>query len=103
MVVAYLNDTPVACGAIKEFDSKTMEIKRMFTAPEARGKGIATKIINELENWAKELTYERCILETGKRQVAAVEFYQKNHYQNIPNYGQYKDVENSLCFEKYLT
>src|SRR5690349_5894182 len=67
-VMAYENDKPVGCGAIKEYDPDTMEIKRMYILPESRGKGIATKILTELEVWANELHYKKCILETGKRQ-----------------------------------
>ncbi|HSR17647.1 MAG TPA: GNAT family N-acetyltransferase, partial [Ignavibacteriaceae bacterium] len=44
-VVAYENDEPVACGAIKEYSPDTMEVKRMYTLPESRGKGIATSIL----------------------------------------------------------
>ena len=42
------------------------------------------------------------ILETGKRQKEAVQFYKKNKYTIIPNFGQYKNVENSICFIKQL-
>ena len=101
-VVAYENDIPVGCGAIKEFDRTTMEVKRMYTFPEHRGKGIATKILAELEKWAAELKYEKCILETGKKQPEAIYVYQKNGYKLIPNYGQYAEVDNSVCFEKVL-
>src|SRR5215831_884781 len=65
VVVVYENDRPVACGAIKKFDAKSMEVKRMFTLQEWRGKGIATKVLKELEAWAKELGYNKCLLETG--------------------------------------
>ena len=101
-IVAYENDIPLACGAIKEYDSKTMEVKRMFTLPESRGKGIAAEILIELENWAKELSYKKCILETGKRQPEAIRLYEKKGYKQIPNYGQYINMDNSVCFEKYL-
>ena len=101
-VVAYENDKPVACGAIKEYTPNTAEIKRMYTSPESRGKGIATKVLAELEIWATELYYEKCILETGKRQPEAIGFYKKNGYKLIPNYGQYVEIYNSLCFEKEL-
>lgn len=100
VIVAYENDKAVGCGAIKEYEPGIMEVKRMYTDPEARGKGIATKILAELENWAAELSYKKCILETGKKQVEAVELYKKNNYKIIPNYGQYAGVEYSLCFEK---
>ena len=101
-IVAYLNDQPVGCGAIKEYNNNTMEVKRMFVLPAFRGKGIASKILTELEIWAKELLYESCILETGKKQPEAIALYQKNGYAVIENYGQYKGVDNSVCFEKKL-
>jgi len=101
-VVAYENETPVGCGAIKEFSPAAMEVKRMYTLPEQRGKGIATIILAELEKWAVELKYEKCVLETGKRQPEAIDLYKKNGYQIIPNYGQYAEVENSVCFEKKI-
>jgi len=55
-----------------------------------------------LENWTKELGYKNCILETGKRQVDAVQFYHKCNYKVIPNYGQYANMENSVCFSKSI-
>src|SRR5438045_5825982 len=58
-VVAYEDDMPVGCGAIKEYTPSTMEVKRMYTLPESRGKGIATKVLTELETWATELGYEK--------------------------------------------
>lgn len=101
-LVVYDFDMPVACGAIKEFATGIMEIKRMYTLPDYRGKGIATKILTALEKWALELSYERCILETGKKQPEAISLYKKNNYKVIPNYGQYAGIDNSVCFEKNL-
>ena len=101
-VIAYVNDIAIGCGAIKEFDLTAMEVKRMYVISESRGKGIATKILTELECWAKELSYNKCVLETGKRQPEAIELYRKNGYKIIPNFGQYAGIENSLCFEKEL-
>lgn len=102
VVVAYENGKPMGCGAIKEYTLNTIEIKRMYTAPESRGKGIATRVLAELEMWATELSYEKCILETGKRQPEAIGLYKKNGYKIIPNYGQYAEIENSVCFEKEM-
>ena len=103
VVVAYAGGRPVGCGAIKEFENGTMEVKRMYTLPEFRGKGIASQLLAELEKWAAELGYQKCILETGKKQPEAIALYQKNGYRDIPNYGQYAGVENSVCFEKDLS
>lgn len=102
VVVAYENDQPVSCGAIKEFSTSAMEVKRMYTLPEYRGKGIASRVLTELEKWAHELNYVKCVLETGKRQPEAIELYKKNGYVIIPNYGQYIGIENSVCFEKEI-
>ena len=102
VVVAYENNKPIACGAIKEYLPGTMEIKRMYTLPERRGKGAASRVLTELEIWANELLYEKCILETGKKQPEAIALYRKNGYKLIPNYGQYAEIENSVCFEKVV-
>lgn len=101
-VVAYENGKPLGCGALKAYEKNTIEIKRMFVLPESRKKGIATKILSELETWASELSYSKCILETGKRQPEAIDLYEKNGYKKISNYGQYAGVENSVCFEKII-
>ena len=102
VILAYENEIPVGCGAIKEYKTDTMEIKRMFVSPGSRNKGIASKILSELEEWTIELSYTKCILETGKRQSEAIGLYKKKGYKSIPNYGQYEGVENSVCFEKDL-
>src|SRR5436305_9209211 len=102
VVVGYEDNKPIACGAIKEFTPQAMEVKRMYTLPEYRGKGIAQQLLTELEKWAKELSYAKCILETGKKQPEAIQLYKKSGYTITPNYGQYVGIENSVCFEKEL-
>jgi len=102
VILAYQDNMAISCGAIKQYDPKTMEIKRMFTSAGFRGKGAAGLILNELESWAFEMGYEKCILETGIRQAEAIGLYKKSGYNNIPNYGQYSGIENSVCFMKTL-
>lgn len=102
-LVLYIDSLAVGCGAIKQFDEHSMEVKRMYVLPSHRGKSLATKILLALELWAKELGYENCILETGKRQPEAIALYKKNGYTTIPNYGQYAGVTNSVCFKKHLS
>lgn len=101
-VVCYDNNIPVACGALREIDSEQVEIKRMFVNPESRKQGIASLILLELEKWAVELSFTKCILETGKKQPEAIALYSKCGYHIIDNYGQYADIVNSICFEKTL-
>ena len=102
VIVAFENDDPAGCGAIKHYSDDTMEIKRMFVPLNLRGKGIASLVLSELEKWTMELSYSKCILETGKRQPEAIALYKKNGYAVIPNYGQYENIENSICFHKLL-
>lgn len=101
-IVAYEEHIPVGCGAIKEYSPEAAEVKRMYVIPEKRGQGIASVILKELEHWAAELKYKKCLLETGKKQPEAIRLYQKNRYEIIPNFGQYQGIKNSLCFEKLL-
>lgn len=102
VVVAYIENEAIGCGAIKEFSIDAMEVKRMFVRIAKRGRGIAKQILVELEDWTKELGYKKCVLETGKKNPEAMSLYLKSGYKIIPNYGQYKNVENSVCFEKEL-
>lgn len=102
-LVCYKNDIHVGIGAYKEYDATTAEIKRMYTLPEYRGKGIAKAILNELEAWAEEEGYTTAILETGHLQKDAIGLYQKLGYKIIDNFGQYAGVENSVCMEKNIS
>lgn len=102
VLVAYIDGKAVGCGAIKEFEADTAEVKRMFVDPQFRRQGIAKSILEGLEQWAAELNYKRCILETGKRMTDAVLLYQNTGYEVIPNYGQYAGVEDSVCMQKTL-
>lgn len=102
VVIAFMDQVPVGCGAIKAFDSSAIEVKRMYVLPGFRGKGVASRVLSELEKWAGELGFQKCVLETGLRQPEAIALYTKSGYKMIPNYGQYAGMENSRCFEKFL-
>lgn len=101
-IVYYDDEVPIGCGAIKHFDDTSMEVKRMYVNPDARGKGIASLLLSELEKWATELGYSYCVLETGLRQPEAIALYKKNTYTVIPNYPPYVGVDNSVCFKKSI-
>ncbi len=75
----------------------------MYVSPQHRRRGIASRILVELESWALELACIKCVLETGKRQPEALELYRERGYIIIPNFGHYVGIENSLCFEKDLS
>jgi putative acetyltransferase len=102
VVVAYCNDLPVGCACFKKYDDTSAEIKRMFVKATDRGQGIAYKILSELELWAKESGFKDTILETGDKQHEAIALYQKLGYVITANYGQYSDLETSICMRKEL-
>jgi putative acetyltransferase len=102
VIICYIDNKPIGCGAFKEYGEKKVEIKRMFVQHGYRGHGIGFNILKELELWASELNYSECILETGKKQPEAIRLYQKAGYSIIKNYGQYENVENSVCMAKAI-
>jgi putative acetyltransferase len=99
VVVVYVENHAVACGAFKEYEHKVAEIKRMYVKPEFRGKGLGKQILNELTKWAEECGYKKCILETAKSMTDAVSLYKNYGFTMIPNYGQYIGNNTSVCFE----
>ena len=102
-VVAYSEGKPIGCGGIKKYDSNTVEVKRMFTDPNHRGKGVGAQVLEALETLAMDEGYSRSILETGVKQPEAIALHTKMGYHLIPNYDQYKGVVNSRCFQKNLS
>ncbi|GEM_PF-1353965 len=102
IILAYDDQIPAGCGGFKKYNHETVEIKRMFVKPKYRGKGIASRILQELEIWAIESGYSSVIPETGEKQVEAIRLYQKKGDRLIENYGPYKNQPTSGCFEKQL-
>lgn len=103
IAVAYTEEsTPVACGAIRPFDAVSVELKRMYVHPDFRGRGAAYQVLCYFEVLSKKIGYQRCILETGVRQLAAIKLYERNGFTRIPGYGPYAEVEGSICMEKKL-
>ena len=102
VVVSFMEKEAIGCGAFRQLNSQKVEIKRMFVHPKYRGRAAATTILNELEKWAVQLNYTEALLETGKKQPEAISLYKKSGYEIIPSYGQYLNVENSICMMKKL-
>jgi GNAT superfamily N-acetyltransferase len=96
-VVAYLDGVPVGCGGWRSRGDDA-EIKRMYTAPEARGRGVARAVLLALEDSARAAGRRRMILETGSRQPEAIGLYESRGYLKIPNFGYYKDEPGAVCY-----
>lgn len=102
VVLANYNNKTVGCGAIVKSNLEIMEVKRMYVSPEVRGKRIGTKILLELEKWAKELGSSKCLLFTGSKQPEANRLYKRSGYKQIQKYGELIEIEDSLCFAKEI-
>ncbi|MGI8432231.1 MAG: GNAT family N-acetyltransferase [Chthoniobacterales bacterium] len=108
-MVASLGGKAIGCGAIRPFPAPAgiglalvAEVKRMYVAPAARGRGVAAAILRTLEAWAAERGYLTLRLETGGRQPFAVRLYEGFGYHRIPPYGHHAGDPLALCFEKAL-
>jgi GNAT superfamily N-acetyltransferase len=108
--VGYLDDRPVATGAwrrrhdvIVGGSHETAEVKRMYVAPEARGRGLARAMLAHLESTAREAGAEVMVLETGLAQPEAIALYESSGYTLIPGFGFYRDAPLSRCFARRLS
>ena len=102
VIVAYDDDIPVGSVSFNKYDDECAEVKRVFVKEEYRNKGIANELMELLENTAREQGYRYLILESGAPLVAAMALYRKIGYKVIQNYGQYRDMPDSICMKKKL-
>lgn len=100
--VVYDGDKAAGCVAFKRYDDETAEVKRVFIREDYRGRGISKELMELLERTAKEQGYSGLILESGEILTEAMALYRKIGYKVIPNYGQYKDMPESICMRKEL-
>ena len=94
---------PLACGALRVDASGYGEVKRMYVAPEARGRGVARRLLAALEAEAADLGYARMILETATGQPEAMALYESAGWTSIPNFGAYEASSLSRCYEKLVS
>lgn len=99
-IIAREDGKAVGCGAFREISSEIAEIKRMYSRK--KSSGIGDKMLQYLEEQAKEFGYKKIVLETRKCNENAVKFYLNNGYQTISNYGKYEYMTEAICFEKML-
>jgi putative acetyltransferase len=103
VVIIYKDEVPVACGAFKEHDIDTIELKRIFVIKENRRQGLSKLIIRELEELAINIGWKHILLETGIKQHEAIDLYKNAGYRIIQNYEPYIGNSNSVCMKKDLS
>ncbi|MEU5704334.1 GNAT family N-acetyltransferase [Streptomyces aurantiacus] len=100
---------PVATGGWRTQDENDegysdgdAELKRMYVVEEARGNGLARRILGALENDARKAGRTRMVLETGDKQPEAIALYTSSGYEPCVKFGHYRFHEDSRCFAKFL-
>lgn len=101
-IVVYEDNKAIGGGAIRRYDDENVELKRVFVHTEYQGRGIGSRLVSSLIEWAMELGYQRMILETGELLAESCAVYRKLGFEVIPNYGPYVDMPESLCMAKDL-
>lgn len=91
-VVVVDGEVTVAGGGFRLHSPGTCEVKRMWTHPEYRRRGLAAQVLTDLEQRASKAGYQRLILETGPRQPEAISFYENRGYQRIQYFGIYEEA-----------
>ena len=101
-VVAYRGQQPVACGALRELDRVTAEVRRMYVQRDQRRNRIGYAVLTHLVTEARRLGYERLRLESGNKQPAAMALYETFGFRRIAPFSQYENDPTSVCFELRL-
>jgi GNAT superfamily N-acetyltransferase len=99
-VMARLNGCPAGCGVLKIGDGAIGEIKRMWTAPSARGKGVARAVLRKLEASAREVGLALLRLETNRALKEAQALYRKEGYVEVAPFNDERYAHH--WYEKHL-
>jgi GNAT superfamily N-acetyltransferase len=83
-VVGFVGDVPACGGGIKALGDGNAELKRMYVAPEFRGRGLARALLAALENTARELGHRAVRLDS---QSSTWPLYRAAGYRQIADYN----------------
>lgn len=100
--VAYLNNQPVGCIAIRKIAEDISEIKRLLVLPIYRRQGIARLLYNKTEETARELNCTKIVGETGERQPEVLSLLCSLGFVRIPLFGEYLNSPLSVCVQKEI-
>ena len=100
-IAALADGTLIGCAGWRRHGDDA-ELKRMFTAASARGRGLGRRLLATIEESARQAGCKRVILETGDKQPEAVGLYESAGYLRIDDFGYYAGREGVLSFAKPL-
>jgi GNAT superfamily N-acetyltransferase len=101
-LIAYRDNTPLACGAVRLLSPERAEVKRMYVEPASRGLGVGRHMLDALEEEARQLGARELVLETGGRQPEAIALYSRAGFSRIDAFGDYEKSPLSVCMRKTI-
>jgi putative acetyltransferase len=102
LVAARVHGTLVGVGGLELQAEGVGELKRFFVAPSHRGTGVADALLNALVDYARTHELDLVRLETGDKQRAAIAFYRRHGFVEIPRFGPYVSSQTSVCMQRRL-
>ena len=97
VLIAYADGKAVGCAGLKRYSGQDVEIKRVWVEPEWRGKHIATALMDQIEDKARQMGFKRAILQTRPIMPDAVGLYESRGYVLIENYPPYDKLDGAIC------
>ena len=97
VLIAYADCKAAGCAGLKRYSDQDVEIKRVWVEPEWRGKHIATALMDQIEDKARQMGFKRAILQTRPIMPDAVGLYESRGYVLVENYPPYDKLDGAIC------
>ena len=101
-ILASQSGSACGCGALRQYNEHTAEIRRVFVRKNSRRAGIARQMLAQLEQRAVAFGFKLLRLTTGDRQLGAMALYESLGFHRVPTFSEYADDPTSVCYEKAL-
>jgi len=100
LLLAEVDGEPAALGGVRHLETPIAEVKSMYVRPQRRGRGLARRLLNELEGIARDHGCEAIRLDTSDYLTDAIALYRAAGYREVPDYNGNRKA--SLWFRKTL-
>jgi putative acetyltransferase len=102
-VLARIDGAPAACAALAPIPgSDALEVIRMYVRPAYRGRGLADRLLAELERMARERGASALLLRCGPRQPEALRVYERNGFRRRPAFANHREHATNFFYEKAI-
>jgi GNAT superfamily N-acetyltransferase len=88
-LLAWSDRSPLGCVSLHTVAPGEGEVKRLWIAPEARGQGLARRLMREIESQARTLGLHRLRLDTNEALTEAIALYRSDGWVDVPPYTGY--------------